>query len=573
MAQGRVFATLMLLALPAASLGVTSSLTFDAAAAKKRPVSKVIKLLQDMQKQLEKEAREDEDLYEKLACWCETNDKEKTKSISDAEAKLEQLTVKIEEHTAKSSKLVVEIDNLDSEVAKDQKSLDEATALRKQQLAEFNAEETETLESIASLKAAVSVLSKHQGGASLLQMPRTHLLGVAATLQHEMQKHADLLAGVISPSEKRRAAAFIQAPEDYFDKQGAPGTGGSSYAPQSGEIFGILTTMKDTFEENLANSQKEEAANQKAYEELKAAKEEEISAGQEQLESKKELRADTDEKNAQAKEDVTDTKEALGADEEFIMMLKEKCQMTDHEWEERKKTRQLEIKAVSKALSTLSGDDAHDVFTRTFNPALLQRESITNSARRDQVAKVLSTAAQKLHSPRLAELAYQVRLDAFTKVKKAIDEMIVNLLKEKEEEIKLKAFCVEEFNKNEVQTARKERKKQDLIDQIKALQAAIKKLEQEIDTLKSEIAEMKSQMKKASEDREEENKEHKMTVSDQRETQRLLKAALSVLEDFYGKKAAMLQQQQRRDERMIDSQKAEIDSLQREIAELKAKKQ
>merc|ERR1719171_1722036 len=31
-----------------------------------------------MIKQLEKEAEEDEEIYEKLACWCHTNDKEKT---------------------------------------------------------------------------------------------------------------------------------------------------------------------------------------------------------------------------------------------------------------------------------------------------------------------------------------------------------------------------------------------------------------------------------------------------------------------------------------------------------------
>jgi hypothetical protein len=54
-----------------------SSLTFDVAAAKNRPVSKVITLLKDMLKQLEKEAEEDEEIYDQLACWCETNDKEK----------------------------------------------------------------------------------------------------------------------------------------------------------------------------------------------------------------------------------------------------------------------------------------------------------------------------------------------------------------------------------------------------------------------------------------------------------------------------------------------------------------
>ena len=38
--------------------------------------------------------------------------------------------------------------------------------------------------------------------------------------------------------------------------------------------------------------------------------------------------------------------------------------------------------------------------------------------------------------PRLATLAVQVRLDAFTRVKKAIDDMIAQLLKEKENETK-----------------------------------------------------------------------------------------------------------------------------------------
>merc|ERR1712007_43610 len=108
-----------------------------------------------------------------------------------------------------------------------------------------------------------------------------------------------------------------------------------------------------------------------AYSELKAAKEEEIAAGQAQI----------------------DTKASLSADEQFLMMLKEKCQMTDKEWEERQKTRQLEMEAVSKALAVLSTDDAHDLFTRTFNPALLQEESSLQSTRRAQASKLLTSVA------------------------------------------------------------------------------------------------------------------------------------------------------------------------------------
>merc|ERR1719456_886958 len=86
-----------------------SSLTFDTEGAKNRPVSKVITLLKDMLKQLEKEAEEDEEIYDKMACWCETNDKEKTKSIADAEARISDLTTKIEELTANSARLNTEI--------------------------------------------------------------------------------------------------------------------------------------------------------------------------------------------------------------------------------------------------------------------------------------------------------------------------------------------------------------------------------------------------------------------------------------------------------------------------------
>merc|ERR1719350_1041124 len=197
-------------------ISVASSLHFDAVAAKNRPVSKVITLLKDMLKQLEKEAEEDEEIYDKMACWCETNDKEKTKAIAEAEARIEDLTTKIQELTAVSARLGTEIKNLEKEVAQNQDSLAKATALREKQLAEFNAEEKDLLESISALKAAITVLSKHHGG-SLLQMPRNHVSGVAATLQFQLSRHASLLEGVLTPKERRAAAAFIQSPGDYFD--------------------------------------------------------------------------------------------------------------------------------------------------------------------------------------------------------------------------------------------------------------------------------------------------------------------------------------------------------------------
>merc|ERR1711957_567583 len=106
--------------------------------------------------------------YDQLACWCETNDKEKTKAIADAEASIEDLTTKIEELTAGSARLNTEV------------------KIWEKELAEFNAEEKDSLQAISALKSAVTVLGKHHGGA-FLQMSSTALSGIAASIQKHMQ--------------------------------------------------------------------------------------------------------------------------------------------------------------------------------------------------------------------------------------------------------------------------------------------------------------------------------------------------------------------------------------------------
>merc|ERR1719472_189943 len=169
-----------------------------------------------MLKQLEKEAEEDEEIYDQLACWCETNDKEKTKSIEEAESKIEDLTTKIEELTAGSARLNTEIKNLEKEVAENQEALDQATEIRQKELAEFNAEEKDLLGSISALKSAVTVLSKHNS-ASLLQVGS--MSSITSGVQAALEIHSDLLEGVLTHSERKAVAAFVQAPADYFDAE------------------------------------------------------------------------------------------------------------------------------------------------------------------------------------------------------------------------------------------------------------------------------------------------------------------------------------------------------------------
>merc|ERR1719159_1972725 len=97
-------------------VGTTAAVTVDATEEdsewKMHPVQKVVKLLKEMQAQLEKEAAEDDEVMEKMVCWCETNEKVKTKAIADAEVAITELTQTVEETTVAEAQLKQDLEQL-----------------------------------------------------------------------------------------------------------------------------------------------------------------------------------------------------------------------------------------------------------------------------------------------------------------------------------------------------------------------------------------------------------------------------------------------------------------------------
>lgn len=247
--------------------------------------------------------------------------------------------------------------------------------------------------------------------------------------------------------------------------------------------------------------------------------------------------AEADEKCAVDKQALVDTTNTLKADRDFLAMLKSHCANTDAQMEERQSTRTKEIQAVSKATAILSSDEAHELFTKTFNPAaFVQKES---SSRQVEVVKALQAAAKKLHSPKIALLATKAKLAGFSKVTDAIQKNIDDIAQAKEDEIKLKDYCIEEFENNAHETALNDKDKAFEVSKVADLTSTIEQLESDIDALTGEVATMKMEMKQAGEDRELENREFQETVNDQRATQQILGSALEVLKGFYG--AALVQ--------------------------------
>merc|ERR1719409_288202 len=223
---------------------------------KERPVTRVVNLLKDMQAELQKEADNDEELYDKLVCWCETNEKDKTRAIEIANQMITDYTAAIEETAAKNAQLTTDVKQLKKEIAENTAALEESTALRTKESSEFNTEEKDAIASIGSLKNAVMTLGKHNEGSSLMQ--RETLVQLTTMLRRHMKEKTALFAGAVAPHQRQMLMNLLQRPDGMLsllqESQGAP-----AYAPASGEIFGILKQMKESFETSLEGSRKDEA--------------------------------------------------------------------------------------------------------------------------------------------------------------------------------------------------------------------------------------------------------------------------------------------------------------------------
>merc|ERR1719335_819673 len=415
---------------------LTSSCAINAGSSddsSEKPIQKAIRLMTEMQTQLDKEAKEDEDMYEKMGCWCDTNEKEKSQANAINGQRITDLTASIEELTAKSASLKTDLEELAKQVAASTTSLEESTAIRAKESAEFQAFEKDHIVNMESLKGALMKLGKIHGDA----LDQQSLMQVKQILRKHFEKHRRMFSGA------QKKLALIQEPvESEVDSLLQQ----SGEAPQSGAIFGILKQMKESMETNLKTSTDEESQAKETFASMKASKTEEIGAANELIASKKAELAATDEKNAAAKEDLEDTTATVAADTKFLAELKDKCDSATADYNARCKVRNEEIEAVAEAMEILQGDDAKDLllkFTQVSSKRRLSRG-------REQAAKLVSKVAKELNKPKLGALAMSMRLDAFTKVKASIDDMIAELKTTQKDEVVKKDYCNKALHENEM---------------------------------------------------------------------------------------------------------------------------
>merc|ERR1719277_1387219 len=158
--------------------------------------------------------------------------------------------------------------------------------------------------------------------------------------------------------------------------------------------------------------------------------------------------------------------------------------------------------------------------------------SKSQSSRR-KAAALLRSAGDKYHDKSMSMLATSVELDAFTKVKKAIDDMVSTLKQQQEDEVKKNDYCKKELQSNEMDTMKTEDLRDDLNAKIGSLESQITTLTKEIAEAKAAINQAQVDLQRASQDRQTENLEFQKTIADQTITIEVLHKAMERLAQFY----------------------------------------
>eukprot|EP00931_Biecheleriopsis_adriatica_P021603 TRINITY_DN14086_c0_g1_i1.p1 TRINITY_DN14086_c0_g1~~TRINITY_DN14086_c0_g1_i1.p1 ORF type:complete len:663 (-),score=212.62 TRINITY_DN14086_c0_g1_i1:22-2010(-) len=487
-------------------------LSFDLRDPKERPTTKVVYLLKDIQKDLESEAAADLETFEKFKCWCTENAEGKAKAIELAQRGTKENEELVSQLISKAERLQAEIESTEDELQKNRAALDTATALRKQQNAEFLSDEERLSADITAVEDAITVMVGSGNQVAFLQANKFN--AVKPMLAAILDKHSDR----ISSNDHELVLDFLQSER---------GNGVET-------VLGVLNGLKDDFDADLNRVVDTEKKAVKEYKYLSEAKQEEIETNIRQIEKNKEERADADEDRAQAKKEIKDLQAQIGADSEFAEEVKMQCADMDKQWEERKVLRADEMKAMSKAIDTLDSEEAQDNFAKSISFLQESQHPEGSKVLRQRAAETLASAG--MYDQRLVTLAMQTKIDKFTKVKKAMDEMVASVKQQIEDEVQQKDFCVKSFNENQIQTESKTRDRDDL----QAAQNAIdlKTPSDKVQLLQDEVAELKKQLKLASLNRKQENVEFQKFIPEVRETQRLLKLALEELGKFYNRQPA-----------------------------------
>merc|ERR1719253_722832 len=442
-----------------------------------------------------------------------------SKAAEDASQKITELKSQLEAQKAEKSQLDQELmqHKLDRESAS--KDLATAEAIRNKEHAQFEEDAGDSKANLEALTGAIAALEKGMG--SFLQLPKERMSRLTTVVQSSSQ---------VDDEERSDLLSLLQGKNPFGD-----------YGAQSGEIVGMLKSMKDEMDKDLGGIVSGEEQAQAAFGELAAAKKDAIAASGSAIESKTQRSGELAVSITTTADDIEDTTADLSETQEFLANLAASCANKKKEWQERSKMRADEVAAISEAIGVLNDDDALDLFKKTLSltqkPSsmgfLQKKASVSAGLKARNLIQLAAQASSHHMQLDLIAAALKSKKADFSKVLGMIDNMTQLLGKEQSDDDAQKSMCDKDF-------AESADSKKATEEAIATSEASIAEMSEESAGLASEIATLQDEIKAldkavadATEDRKEEHADFITYQSQSNAAQQLIEKAKNRLNKFY----------------------------------------
>ena len=499
------------LALAVASCSLQSAEAREGLRLSVNPIRKVVTMLQMMQNKIEAEGKKEQVLFDKFMCYCTNGRGQLEDSIEAAETKIPKVESDIKEMGAEVVQLSADIEKAKTDRADAKSAIAEATAIREKEAAAFAKESGDYKANLAAMAKAIAAIEAGAGGSFLQTTAGATMRKLSVTVEMS-DVDRDVLSSFLSTDDK------------------------TEYAPQSGQITGILKQMQDTMQTELDRATAEEEGAIKSFDALVAAKEKQINSLTKEIEDKMARLGDGGVKLSEMKEDLEDTKESLAEDKQFLADLDKSCSTKQGEWDLRCKLRTEEILAIADTIKILNDDDALELFKKTLPGAASLLQVKVTSKEMKQMALAALQGVKGNVGVDLISMALKGKKVSMEKVMKMVDDMVVLLGDEQKADEAKKEQCEKDIDETEDKHKQLNVEIADLEKATEETKEAIATLGDEIVALTEGIKNLDKQVAEATETRKEENEDHVVNLAANNAAVEILGFAKNRLNKFYNPK-------------------------------------
>merc|ERR1719160_2279871 len=311
------------------------------------PIRKVVHMMQDMQKQLEKEQKEEAELFEKAMCMCDGGEAELKKVIDHMTSEVDRLTSKQKEEKALRAKLIAELDEHKTDLANTKKTLYEAEEIRSKDAKKFQDDEMMNRFAINAITQALRLFEKEGSAASFMQSQGQQAKNFRRIIE---------VSRFISPTNREKVLEFLDQGTEAAPPPGVAAEMSSGVA----QILGVLKGMKDEMIQNGKDMVNEEHQAKEDFKEMKEAKLEHLGVLDKTLADKGKRVGDLRLSIAQDHDALLDSETELLNSQNYLKNLDSECASKKKMRDMRLKMKTDEIAAVGDAIAILNEDGARD---------------------------------------------------------------------------------------------------------------------------------------------------------------------------------------------------------------------